>query len=318
MVLGQGNPFTRLANPLSTIAPTIAPVRLALADAAFAGSAVASASRAIVLDPQLLAESLKSARAGALEATPQPRSQSCKKVKRTITFTGCGGLWNYLFGVACYMQQNFEIDPSTTAFASASAGAYPAFLLAAGIDVEEFHHSANRQFIESVQEDLKDSRSAALGVWNDAIKEHFTPAVTSRLTPSELADVLHRRHYISLTRLPSLENELIGEFDSVDDLVEGFIASGFLPIYDRSGHLGATWRGQRFFDGGLSDNEPLPFDDVPSLVLSPSKWREHEDVGSVVPVPFVRANWEWCNAKFELGFQDAKARHDELAEFFED
>ena len=132
MVLGQGNPFTRLANPLSTIAPTIAPVRLALADAAFAGSAVASASRAIVLDPQLLAESLKSARAGALEATPQPRSQSCKKVKRTITFTGCGGLWNYLFGVACYMQQNFEIDPSTTAFASASAGAYPAFLLAAG------------------------------------------------------------------------------------------------------------------------------------------------------------------------------------------
>ena len=133
MVLGQGNPFTRLANPLSTIAPTIAPVRLALADAAFAGSAVASASRAIVLDPQLLAESLKSARAGALEATPQPRSQSCKKVKRTITFTGCGGLWNYLFGVRHAAE--FEIDPSTTALPARPS--VSGLLLAAGIDVED-------------------------------------------------------------------------------------------------------------------------------------------------------------------------------------
>ena len=33
---------------------------------------------------------------------------------------------------------------------SASAGAYPAFLLASGLDIEAFHHSANREFIEAV------------------------------------------------------------------------------------------------------------------------------------------------------------------------
>ena len=122
-------------------------------DALFVGRALASA-RGIVLDPALVAHTAYQGwKAGSRPVAPPTglaRSASDAGVRRTITFTGCGGLYVYLFGVAAYMQQNFAWDPSSTAFASASAGAYPAYLLAAGVDVEAFHQSANRAFIEAV------------------------------------------------------------------------------------------------------------------------------------------------------------------------
>ena len=48
------------------------------------------------------------------------------------------------------MQQKFEVDDATV-FASASAGAFPAFLLATGVDAEEFHNGPNRKLIESIE-----------------------------------------------------------------------------------------------------------------------------------------------------------------------
>ena len=55
-------------------------------------------------------------------------------------------------------------------------------------------------------------------------------------------------------------------------------------------------------------------DEVPSLVLSPAKWRAHADLPGAIP--FVNADWAWCDEKFELGKADAAAHHEELAAFF--
>jgi len=236
-------------------------------------------------------------------------------VRRTITFTGCGGLYTYLFGVAAYMQQHFTWDPKSTAFASASAGAFPAFLLSANIDVERFHRTSNRRLIEAVAEQraMYDGRTAPLGIWNDAVREHFSRALVDELGSAGHA-AIPSRHYISLTELPARTNELLHEYASVEDLVEGFIASAYVPIYDNAGRLAASWRGRRFIDGGASDNAPKPFgDDVPALVLSPHMWRQHHE-GAFA---FVCSDWEWVDTKFELGKQDAAAHHDELAAFFE-
>ena len=108
----------------------------------------------------------------------------------------------------------------------------------------------------------------------------------------------------------------MGEFSSIHDMVEASIASGHIPIYDRHGRLGASWRGELFVDGGDSDNEPRPFgDEIPALVLGPKTWRSHSELGKS-PVPFVRADWEWCDEKYEQGKRDAAEHHDELAAFF--
>mgnify|MGYP006091599569 CR=1 FL=1 len=324
-----------------------------IADASFHARAIASASRIVVSDPALLVKSIAATRRARSHPPPEvaagmPRTDSspvlfclasersafeflvrigCPEtgwssaadagVDRTITFTGCGGLYVYLFGVAAYIQQKFEWDPATTAFASASAGAYPAFLLNAGIDIESFHHNENRAFLAAVDAPPRDGRVSALGCWNEVLAREWRASVIGRLTSEEISQLLQHRHFISLTRLPTLENVLISSFDSIDDLVDGFIASGYLPLYDRDGKLGASWRGERFFDGGLSDNAPRPFgDEVPALVLGPSTWRNHTDLPGAIP--FVNADWEWCDAKFELGKADAREHHEELARFFVD
>ena len=73
--------------------------------------------------------------------TPRQPRLAPEAIEVGITVTGCGGLYTYLFGVAAYVQQHFDLRGA--AFASASAGAFPAFLLATGIDVERFHRTHN-------------------------------------------------------------------------------------------------------------------------------------------------------------------------------
>jgi hypothetical protein len=53
---------------------------------------------------------------------------------------------------------------------------------------------------------------------------------------------------------------------------------------------------------------------VASLVLAPFKWRQHADLPGAIP--FVNAEWAWCNSKFYLGKADAAEHHEELAAFF--
>ena len=45
-----------------------------------------------------------------------------------------------------------------------------------------------------------------------------------------------------------------------------------------------------------------------------SGWRAHADLPGAIP--FVNADWAWCDEKYELGKADAAAHHEELAAFF--
>lgn len=295
------------------------------ADLAFAARTVASATRTVAIDPALLAQTISYSRKRAPSSigteliAPITSAATAAGVKRQITFSGCGGLYTYLFGVAAYMQQNFAWDHASTCFASASAGCYPAFLLAANVDVEAYHYKANQRFLrESETLAPLDARAIGLGRWNDFLKRNFKQSVLDYAGADAHLKLRHK-HYISLTRVPTLANVLVADYDSLDDLVDGYIASGYLPIYDETGRLACRWRDELYIDGGLSDNAPLPFgDEVPSLVLSLSKWRDHEELASGFPVPFVRANWEYCDDKFRLGKQDAASSHAELAAWFDE
>ena len=144
---------------LESVRITSRNTRKTLADVRFAAHAASAASHSMISEPKTVARILNliprkalsmEEIESALSPTSARSSAGSRRTEKTVTFTGCGGLYVYLFGVAAYMQSSFSWDPNTTAFASASAGAYPAFLLASGIDVEAFHHSANREFIEAV------------------------------------------------------------------------------------------------------------------------------------------------------------------------
>ena len=276
----------------------------------------------------------------------------------------CGGLYNYFFGVAFYLQEHFDVGPgSGTVFASASAGAFPAFALAAGLDVRDIFFIANRDLIESVgracaAEDQhcptnKDGRLRPLGRWNVLVAEKFAAAAASRLGGSRnAAACVSGRLFVSVTSLPSGNNVLVSDFSDVDDMIGCFLASAYIPLYDASWRPAAMWRGERWIDGGVTDNYPVPFgarhkdtgaarggagcSGTPSdhnIDTGISGLRGHPDGDDDAPLPslvldtglwrdhdsdtglpWVRADWAWCAMKFDQGFQDAGDHHAYLAE----
>jgi len=265
---------------------------------------------------------------------------------RSFVSHRCGGLYNYFFGVACYLQDHFDVGPdSGTVFASASAGAFPAFALAAGLDVRELFFSANRALIEGVAEACSrddphvyhhECRLRPLGRWNALVQGHFSAVAAARLGGSEQAAACVRgRLFVSVTALPSMTNELISDFADADDLIGCFLASAYVPVYDDRCRPAALWRGRRYIDGGLTDNCPVPFGphaannsgddnsggdasaaaapppDIPSLVLTTEQRRDHS--GDTGLLPWVRADWGWCEMKFGQGLADAEAHHTDLA-----
>lgn len=114
-------------------------------------------------------------------------------VETTLTFSGCGGLYVYFFGVASYIQER-GFDLSRTAFASASAGAFPAFLLAADMNVADFHARENHDLLD----DVARRPLGPLNGWNDAVHDHFTRAITAR-RGERAFELANGRHFISLT-----------------------------------------------------------------------------------------------------------------------
>jgi hypothetical protein len=140
-----------------------------------------------------------------------------------ITFGGCGGMYNSVFGVAAVLQEHFHTEECV--FTGVSAGCFPALMLALGVDVDEMFWRWNVPLMEEASR----RPLRALFSWNADVRAH----TLLRLEPSA-----HRRAsgrlVCSLTRLPSLRNELhCGPFLDNEHLLDTMLASGFVPAFAR-------------------------------------------------------------------------------------
>jgi predicted acylesterase/phospholipase RssA len=214
-----------------------------------------------------------------------------------LTFGGCGGMYSYEMGVAAVVQKNFDLDD--VAFGGASGGCIPAAILARDRDVEELHSSWNLPFLAEVTR----NRFGALDTWNGTLRWLTLPQI-----PERGYETASSRLYISMTRFPSWRNEVVSTWTSNEDLVDGIVASSFVPLFD-AGKITARFRGERYVDGALTNSWPLPHGDaVPSLVIKRDMWRAN------------RLSWLWCWADpdwgdrlYKWGVEDAEAHMEELA-----
>lgn len=71
--------------------------------------------------------------------------------------------------------------------------------------------------------------------------------------------------YISLTRAATLQNEIITDFESREELVDVLMASCFIPYF--LGLIPPKVRGVTYIDGGFTDN--LPTHDENTITVSP-------------------------------------------------
>ncbi|OQR87486.1 Patatin like protein [Achlya hypogyna] len=205
-----------------------------------------------------------------------------------IGFGGCGGFYNYHLGIASVLQEHFDL--TNCVFSGASAGCFPALVLALGLDVKSFFYGPNLTLVK----DANEKTFYGLRDWIPLTKQH----VLATLPPDAYARV-DKKFFISITHVPSLANELVTTWESNEDMVECILASGHVPIY--TNEVVKPYRGASYVDGCVSNNWPLPHgDEHPSKVFQIYHWR------TVWPHwVLISTNTDWAQTQFAWGREDA-------------
>ncbi|KAI9992016.1 hypothetical protein PInf_017396 [Phytophthora infestans] len=211
-------------------------------------------------------------------ASPVPRAIGTPaKVRRRLTelhdvaqlgFGGCGGMYNYFLGVASVLQEEYDLQ---------------------SMDAKEFFFKENVPLIEEAAE----CSYAGLGKWIPMVKRNML-----KVLPSDAYKHADKNLYFSVTEVPALRNHLLTTWTSNEEMVDCMLCSAHVPLYTTS--LAASYRGKRFVDGGLTNNNPVPHPDAPSKVFQIWKWRWFAPTWVLVTT-----NSDWAVELFRMGREDA-------------
>lgn len=185
-----------------------------------------------------------------LEVQPTRDTEPPKKAVQditTVTFCGCGFLGVYLVGAATYLQDNV---PSLLRghLAGSSVGSLIATCVACDVPLQILR--------ENLLSTARMSRKYILGSFNPFFSlEDSLLQCTLRALPEDAHIRASGRVFLSLTRVSTLANEIVSEFNSRDELIQALICCCFLP--GLSGYSVPSFRGRRYIDGGLTNNTPM-------------------------------------------------------------
>ena len=219
------------------------------------------------------------------------------KGKVQMIFGGCGGMFTYLLGVASTIQKHFELD--NVIFSGSSGGIIPSILLALDFDVDYYFEKINIPMFE----ELNSYRFGCIGKLNNCFRNIFKKHLTD-----EGFEKIKNIYHVSLTNCSNFENEIISGWKSKDDLLEGMLASSFIPIFD-SNKLTYSFRGKKYIDGSLSNSYPIPFDHLPSIVIKRDRWRKNN-----LNWLWIWTNPDWHRTLYNWGKEDAM---ENLHEFYD-
>jgi len=216
--------------------------------------------------------------------------------KKQIVFGGCAGMYHYFLGIAAVIQERFDLD--NFIFAGVSGGCFPALCLSLGLNVRDLHETWNRDILREVGSGyLK-----AFTRLNDIVTK-----VSRKYLPEDSHIRAKDKLFISLTEFPSLKNHIVHHWKDRDDLIDCILASCFIPIFDRK--FWTYFDQVKYVDGGLSNNKPIPYPDLPHLYITTDRWRK---------IPW---HWYWCYTSeqwsdqlYLWGKEDALKHIDEFIE----
>ncbi len=211
-----------------------------------------------------------------------------------LSFSGCGTLNFYQTGVASVLQKAGLTDG--VQYAGASAGSGLSVMLASGIDARQIHQTA--------VELLAPHQGKNIIKHPDMLREFATTFLHTFIDADTLPKIAERVH-ISITSVKPFRNQLINQFNDLDDLLGAIRASCHLPSVK---YPSINFRGQRCIDGGFTRNNPKvgdaclrvsPFFFDPRMKINPRRltppwW------GLVIPTP------KRATKLFEQGVKDAE------------
>ncbi|CAL4104118.1 unnamed protein product [Meganyctiphanes norvegica] len=176
---------------------------------------------------------------------------------KCVSLSGCGFLGFYLMGAVQALNRHIPHLLQVGQWAGASAGALLAACIVTGVPMDKIKHV----FIRASQEIDANMMGAFSPKFNieNYIYEGFS------MLPNDAHELANGRLHVSVTRVSDGKNCIISEWESRADLLECLRCSSFIPGW--SGFRFPTFRGEKFIDGGFTNNLPVPI--TPSLKISP-------------------------------------------------
>ncbi|ESO97529.1 hypothetical protein LOTGIDRAFT_104376 [Lottia gigantea] len=175
-----------------------------------------------------------------------------------FSFSGCGFLGIYHIGVASCFKTHAPQLIESCKFAGASAGAIVSCCLMCGCCLGECTNFTLRLATKA--------RSRTLGPLHPSF--HINKILREALRqvlPENAHEIASGRLFISLTRVSDKQAVIVSQYDSKEELIQALLCSSFVPFY--SGLIPPKFRGERYVDGGLSDN--LPILDEHTITVAP-------------------------------------------------
>ncbi|XP_006866961.1 PREDICTED: patatin-like phospholipase domain-containing protein 5 [Chrysochloris asiatica] len=177
-----------------------------------------------------------------------------------ISFAGAGFMGLYHVGVAqCLQERAPRLLQGAHCVYGSSSGAIYATSLVCGMSVD-FCCSYYMEMTTAV-------KRLSLGIFHPA----FTPVeyikqVLQENLPANAHILASQRLGISLTRWPDGKNIIVTNFATRDELIQAVICSMYIPFYCCM--IPPEFRGERYLDGGLSNNIPFK-DNEFTITVSP-------------------------------------------------
>ena len=226
-----------------------------------------------------------------------------KKEKKQVIFSGCGGMIAYYFGVAKYLQENYDLD--NIIFGGVSGGSIISTFLSLNHDIEEIYLSSSKYMCC----ELDKCKTGALFNTINIIKSYLTKYFGENCDCC-IYDKLKDNLFISVSFLYPKQNTIIHKWHNNNDLINCILSSCGLPLLDKC--IVRSYRNSYCIDGALFNNNPRLYSELPILKISPYKWR-------IPPL-----NWylfssklEHNNMLFKLGYDDARNNSGELDNYFD-
>jgi len=172
------------------------------------------------------------------------------KSKPSISFAGCAFLYPYYIGVIEHLLENYEMENVT--FVVVSSSCYPVVsLIANGLRPEKWMHKDfpgcirywNRRFMGFFWDSpqfLRDLWASSLNqdAYKNASKGNLVIALTrAKLTP------------------PFIQQKLVSNFESNEDLIDCLLASGHIP--GMFGFFQTRFQGLAHIDGAFAGSHPV-------------------------------------------------------------
>ncbi|XP_018494493.1 patatin-like phospholipase domain-containing protein 2, partial [Galendromus occidentalis] len=174
-----------------------------------------------------------------------------------LSFSGGGFIGIYHVGVAIAFKK-FAPHITSRKVLGASSGALASMCLVTNMPID--------QIIKGIATMSTHCRSLALGPFDPRFS--IFNIMKTALTENACEDahqISTNKLFISLTRATTLENKMMSDFESREELIDVLLASCFIPYF--LGLVPPTIRGVSYIDGGFTDN--LPTHDENTITVSP-------------------------------------------------